>query len=158
MADATAWIEEATMQSTEAQVRGCIAKLIDRGDWLLVDSQAISACFSEPEDPVSLLRSLEAMDRNTRGLVRVPGNSYSSRDDPARGDPSWVDIDRALVVAVNSIPGDDVAIAVDFRSDHARVVATRWAESPNCRYEWVEIAPSFDDFLEALGLGCPSAG
>jgi hypothetical protein len=72
-------------------------------------------------------------------------------DQPERPLP-WLNADRAVFIAVNRIPGDDVAIALDYRNDLSipHVVASHWRDRRSC--EWFEVAPSFDAFARSLGL------
>ncbi|MDH6468656.1 hypothetical protein M2303_002197 [Micromonospora sp. H404/HB375] len=65
----------------------------------------------------------------------------------------WLDADRAVFIAVNRDPGDDVALALDYRTDVAdpRVVASDfWTDPTRC--SWRLVAPRFTQLLTALGL------
>ena len=70
----------------------------------------------------------------------------------------WLDVEQALNIAVNRRPGDDVAIALDYRtglSDPRVVGSDAWTgqhETGQFRYVWREVAPAFSVFAEALGL------
>jgi hypothetical protein len=74
------------------------------------------------------------------------------------GDLPWLDVEQAVNIAVNKRPGDDVAIALDYRTDPSdpRVVGSdAWTghhETGRFQYVWREVAPSFSAFAEALGL------
>ena len=70
---------------------------------------------------------------------------------PARPLP-WLNADRAVFIAVNKTPGDDVAIALDYRMDATapRVVASHWRDDKS--HEWFEVAESFEAFARSLGL------
>jgi len=72
-------------------------------------------------------------------------------DQPARPLP-WLNADRALFIAINRVPGDDVAIALDYRMDTTapHIVASHWRD--NKSLEWFEVAPSFEAFARSLGL------
>ena len=64
----------------------------------------------------------------------------------------WLDADRAVFIAVNRDPGDDVALALDYRTDVAapRVVASDfWTDPTRC--SWRLVAPRFTQLLTALG-------
>ncbi|WP_433469809.1 S1 RNA-binding domain-containing protein [Spirillospora sp. CA-128828] len=65
----------------------------------------------------------------------------------------WLDADLAVLIGVNRNPGDDVAIALDYRtgSDEPRVVASDWWTDPH-RCAWRVVAPTFSAFAAALGL------
>jgi hypothetical protein len=68
-------------------------------------------------------------------------------------DLPWLDVERAFVVAVNRVPGDDVAIALDYRgySSDPRVVASDFWTDPH-QGAWRIVAPTLGTFAEALGL------
>ena len=71
----------------------------------------------------------------------------------------WLDVEMAILVAVNRFPGDDLGIALDYRTDTAdpRVVASDWDPGPGgCR--WREVAPSFSKFVQLLGSSAASLG
>lgn len=75
---------------------------------------------------------------------------------PARSPGSilpWLDVDKAFLVAVNKHPGDDVAIALDYRTDsiHPRVVASDfWTEPGIC--SWREVTSTFSALVGEFGL------
>jgi hypothetical protein len=65
----------------------------------------------------------------------------------------WLDIEHALFIAENRVPGDDVGIALDYRTNmrDPRVVASDWWSGPGgCL--WQEVAPTFSQFVQQLGL------
>jgi hypothetical protein len=64
----------------------------------------------------------------------------------------WLDIDRAVLIAANKQIGDDVAIALDYRTsvDNPRVVASDWHN--NKQHLWREVTPTFSDFVERIGI------
>lgn len=70
---------------------------------------------------------------------------------PARPLP-WLNADEAVFIAVNRIPGDDVAIALDFRDAKVepKVVASHYRD--NKSLEWFEVAATFAEFAQLLGL------
>ncbi len=70
---------------------------------------------------------------------------------PAIGFP-WLNADRAVHIAINRIPGDDVAIALDYRGNLTDpvVVASYWRD--NKSLEWFEVAKNFREFATSLGL------
>jgi hypothetical protein len=74
---------------------------------------------------------------------------YRNTDDLHRPLP-WLNADQAVFIAVNRIPGDDVAIALDYRDsvDEPTVVASCWPE--NKYHEWFLVAESFDGFARSL--------
>lgn len=76
---------------------------------------------------------------------------YRNSDDRQLPLP-WLNADQAVFIAVNRIPGDDVAIALEYRdsADEPTVVASSWPEDKHL--EWFEVAESFDSFVRLLRL------
>lgn len=75
------------------------------------------------------------------------------------GDLPWLDVEQAFNIAVNRRAGDDVAIALDYRTDPSdpRVVGSdtwtsRRQPGGRVQYVWRQVAPSFSVFAQALGL------
>ena len=71
--------------------------------------------------------------------------------EPVRTCP-WLSADQAVFIAIDRFPGDDVAIALDYRSDLEipMVVASHWRD--NKSLEWFEVAKDFEIFARSLGL------
>lgn len=65
----------------------------------------------------------------------------------------WLDVERAVLIAVDRRIGDDVAIALDYRSDtgHPAVVASDAWTYPS-GYLWRPVAVSFEAFATSLGI------
>ncbi|GAA3809791.1 hypothetical protein ACFS5L_44390 [Streptomyces phyllanthi] len=65
----------------------------------------------------------------------------------------WLDVEQAVLIAVNRVPGDDVALALDYRtspSDPRVVGSDFWTNPRQC--EWRVVTPGFSSFAQALGL------
>jgi hypothetical protein len=111
--------------------------------------------------PLDFLHSTQAMARESRSL-----DSFAD-DEPSRNlfrihragtltHPSglpWLDAENAIVIAVNRILGDDVAIALDYRTDRhdPRVVASDFWTDPH-RCAWRTVTATFSELAAALGL------
>jgi hypothetical protein len=70
-------------------------------------------------------------------------------------EPPWLDAELAFLIVVNRIPGDDVAIALDYRSDAAApaVIASDVWTNPSSHL-WRPVAPTFEAFATMLGITC----
>jgi hypothetical protein len=85
-------------------------------------------------DPVVFLCSPDAMAFESTGRLADDRHSsviFHAMRGSRTAEPlelPWLDVDRSFFIAVNKWPGDDVAIALDYRSDLAdpRVVASDW--------------------------------
>lgn len=63
----------------------------------------------------------------------------------------WLDMSQAIFIAVNRVPGDDIAIALDYRLNSAnpRIVASDWRdEAGGC--VWKEVYATSASFASAL--------
>src|SRR5262245_61564389 len=118
-----------------------------------------------------LLRAIPFLDRPVHFYLTLDAMWHASRgefaDDPQmsllfheyRGQRrdatplTWLDADMMLMLAVNREIGDDVGIALDFRTgfDDPRVVASDW-QTDDHTHHWREAFRCFSDFVEAIRL------
>jgi hypothetical protein len=66
--------------------------------------------------------------------------------------PRGISFDMSLIIGDFGL-GSDAPILLDYRADEAnpRVIRLRWSRNGTGN-EWVEMAPDFGAFVEALGL------
>jgi hypothetical protein len=136
-----------------------LAALIREGRWIHPGDPPLRELIPFLIEPVDYLRSPEAMRRESSGhLADDPQLSavfYTVRGNllGAPVELPWLDVDRSLFIAVNRLPGDDVAIALDYRTDivDPRVVASDWGTGKYCI--WREVAPTFSGFVHRLETG-----
>lgn len=106
--------------------------------------------------PLVFLKTTDSMSRESSSLDRSCRDEWWSRyfrERRGEAELPWLDVERAFFVAVNRIPGDDVGIALDYRSDPAdpSVVAIDvWSDE--AQGSWRSVAPTFSSFAETLGL------
>lgn len=148
-----------------ATVRGLappslLVNMLAAGLWRHPGDAAMRKFIPWFEDPLIFLTNLDHMRRESRSLDAFADDHRSSElFRVVRGsmagpvDLPWLDVDRAFLIAVNRMPGDDVAIALDYRSDPPapRVVASDSWTGPH-QYAWRIVAPTLGAFAEALGL------
>jgi hypothetical protein len=145
------------LQIRELPVPDLLVKLIAEGRWRHPGDDIIRRIVPMVVEPLIFLGSIERMDSESRTSVADdPQLStifrlYRGRLADARLELPWLDIDRAFFVAVNKNIGDDVAIALDFRTGVAdpRVVASEYRDH---EYWWRTVAPSFSQFVAMMGL------
>ena len=144
-----------------------LVSLLGSGRWRHPGDDVLSMVVPWFEDPLDFLRGPREMRRESWFLYED-----GSADDPrgsalfhvvrgsvaGPGDLPWLDVEQAFNIAVNRRPGDDVAIALDYRTDPSdpRVVGSdAWTgqqQTGRLQYAWREVAPAFSVFAEALGL------
>lgn len=138
---------------------GLLLELLNGGRWKHPGDAALRALMPWFESPVDFLIDVDQIRRESRSLDSLTANAStaeifrqaSGRRAPSPVELPWLDIDLAVLIAVNRIPGDDVALALDYRGDPTdpRLVASDfWAEPHRC--SWRVIAPAFTAFAKAL--------
>jgi hypothetical protein len=144
-----------------------LVSLLDSGRWRHPGDDVLSAVVPWFEDPLVFLHSPDEMHRESWFLYE-DGSADDRRDSAlfhvvrgsvaGPGDLPWLDVEQAFNIAVNKRPGDDVAIALDYRTDPSdpRVVGsdvwTSQHQTGRVQYVWRQVAPAFSVFAEALGL------
>lgn len=129
--------------------------LIETGRWQHPGDDVLRQVIPRLTDPVDFRRWLPrttiadevaSFSRESLQLFKLYRNSEPYRPLP------WLNADQAVFIAVNRVPGDDVAVALDYRAsaDEPTVVASCWPD--NKFYEWFEVADSFDTFARTLSL------
>jgi hypothetical protein len=148
-----------------AEVRGLVlpdllGELLASGRWQHPGGDILREVMPWFQDPLDFLSSVDQIRWESQSLDLFADSSRSSElFREARGsvtgclDLPWLDVELAVLVAVNQRPGDDVAIALDYRTDPSdpRVVGSDfWTDPERCT--WRMIAPTFTGFVTALGL------
>jgi hypothetical protein len=136
------------------KVPSLLIRMISEGRWQHPGDAAIRRIMPYMVDPLIFLTSLDVMERESRVAIADGGGPLRiHRGSTWPGEPGlpWLDIERAIFVAINQIPGDDVAVALDYRADSIvpRVVASDWTDN---EYSWRVVAESFDEFVRELAM------
>jgi len=138
-----------------------LTDLLERGRWKHPGDTVLRKVIPWFGAPLIFLSTVDQMRRESRSIDRFADDDRSSTlfrakrasasDGPV--ELPWLDTERAFLIAVNRIPGDDVAVALDYRTDAAgpRVLASDfWSNPGQCA--WRIVAPTFVSFADALGL------
>ncbi|GAA1618022.1 hypothetical protein [Actinoplanes couchii] len=149
-----------------SQVRGLavpplLLSLIEEGRWQHPGEVALARVMPWFEDPLHFLTDLHAMAGESKSLDFLTDDALTAQlFRQARGteraapvELPWLDVDKAVLIAVNERAGDDVAVALDYRTGPAdpRVVASDFWTGPGpC--SWRQVTPTFSAFVTALGL------
>jgi hypothetical protein len=133
-----------------------LQQLVGNGRWGQLSSALLRSVLPSDMDPVVPLRTLEDMARASRSELAEHGKVFFIERSSVRGraiELPWLDIDQAFFIAVNEIPGDDVAVALDYRlrEDSPAVVASIYREGSSGT-PWQEVASTFQEFAARLGL------
>jgi hypothetical protein len=135
-----------------------LVSLMASGRWRHPGDEALRAVIPFLDGPVDFL-SVEYMRLVSRGsLADSPEASAIFHE--ARGSRSaapielpWLDVDLAVFIAFNRIAGDDLGIALDYRTspEDPRVVACEWLW-PDTGCIWREVSGTFTEFARRLEL------
>ena len=135
-----------------------LIELIKTGRWRQPSDETIKSVIPFLQEPMDFLLDGAAMQRESTGfLADSPEmadlfHEYRGSKVPERELP-WLDVDKALFIAVNRVAGADLGIALDYRTDleDPRVVASDWQSGGNTHY-WREVEGKFSDFVRRLGI------
>ncbi len=127
--------------------------LIETGRWQHPGDDVLRQVIPRLTDPVDFRKwlphttvadEIASFSRESLETFKLYRNSEPYRPFP------WLNADQAVFIAVNRVPGDDVAVALDYRAsvDEPTVVASCWPD--NKLHEWFEVADSFDTFARSL--------
>ncbi|MER5431186.1 hypothetical protein [Streptomyces sp. NPDC002588] len=148
-----------------AKVRGLtlpaqLMSLLDQGRWRNPGDAEMARLIPWFESPIDFLTSTDQMERESGSLDTFDDDRYAAFLHVARGSGQetpvelpWLDVEKAFFIAVNRIVGDDVALALDYRTNPVdpRVVGSDVWTAP-VSYKWRIVAPTFSAFVAALGL------
>lgn len=133
-----------------------LIELIDTGRWVHPGDDVLRARIPFIQNPLVFLGSKDDMRFDIGPLMEpdeIENETFSEYLGSAVGERTlpWIDVERTLFIICNKWPGDDVGIALDYRTGTSpRVVAGDWTSGNRCIYH--EISPSFEAFFESLGL------
>ncbi len=133
--------------------------MLDRGKWLHPEEGVMQQVAPFIKDPLHFPQSHDEMIRESSILFMEHHQDEDKRSHEYKGsktgpyDLPWQDVELALNIIINREIGDDIAIALDYRTglSSPRVIGQEYAEDYAegfIRYH--EIAATFDDFVEML--------
>ncbi|MFJ3307382.1 hypothetical protein ACIPSA_30670 [Streptomyces sp. NPDC086549] len=137
-----------------------LTSLIDGGLWRHPGDAVLAQVIPWFKDPLVLVSSPEQMELASRSMDMFADDPYCAFFREARGsratDPlelPWLDVEQAVLIAINRNPGDDVALALDYRTDPSepRIVGSDFWTNPHL-CQWRVVAPTFSAFVTSLGL------
>ncbi|HLN29229.1 MAG TPA: hypothetical protein VK395_15880 [Gemmataceae bacterium] len=141
------------------QLPPLLVALLQQGRWQHPGDEVLRRLIPFFRESVDFLTAVPAMRRESSGfLADEPRIAKVFHE--ARGSKSaeplclpWLDVELAVFVAVNRVPGDDLGIALDYRTGvlDPRVVASDWDEGAGGCI-WREVATSFSEFVRMLGV------
>lgn len=132
------------------------------GKWEQPNESLIQLLIPWLQGPVEFIEVMHwLVTENRASLVDYPDEAeifreYRGSISPDKTDLPWLDVEKSLFIAVNRIHGDDLGIALDFRTslDNPRVVASYWCgEQEDYHVEWRLVTEAFSEFLTRLNMG-----
>jgi len=137
-----------------------LTSLLDQGRWRHPGDAEMARLIPWFESPIDFLTTTSQMEWESSSLDTLDDDRYAAFLHVARGrgqetpvELPWLDVDQAFFIAVNRVPGDDVGLALDYRTGalDPRVVGSYVSMNPML-YEWRVVAPTFSAFAAALDL------
>nr|WSW67701.1 hypothetical protein OG461_16605 [Streptomyces sp. NBC_00995] len=135
-----------------------LTSLIDRDLWKHPGDAALTKAVPWFKDPLTLVRNADQMGYASRSMDMFADDPHSSYFGVVRGSRAatppqlpLLDAEQAVLIAITRNPGDDGALALDYRAGHSdpRVVGSDyWQDLSMCR--WRVVAATFSDFVAAL--------
>jgi len=149
------------LQMNNLPVPSILLELITAGRWKQPSDEAINKAIPFLQEPVDFLLDVETMRRESSGSLsffqhpEMPElfHMYQGSQEAERQLP-WLEVEKALLIAVNRNRGDDIAIALDYRTDSEdpRVVASDWWSENTPTHLWREVESKFSEFVRKLGI------
>lgn len=112
------------------------------------------------EDPLVFVSNPEQMAFASQSMDMFADDPHADFFRQARGSRGtaplelpWLDVEQAVLIAITRNPGDDGALALDYRTDPSdpRVVGSDfWTDPLLC--QWRTVAATFSGFVTSLGL------
>ncbi len=151
---------------TIIEIRGmrfppAFAELWSAGEWQQPDEALIQSLIPWLQGPIEFIEAMHWMVTENHTLLadhRYDARTwreYRGSVSPDKTDLPWRDLDQSLFLAVNRNPGDDLGVALDFRTstDNPRVVASYWCgEREDYHVEWRLVTDTFSEFLTRLEM------
>ena len=131
--------------------------VLHAGHWRHPGDEALRLLVPFLRDPMDFLESEVEIGRESFShLADHPHfanrtREYRSSKVEEYRDLPWRDVERSIIVAVNRNLGDDVAIALDWRTsiEDPRVIATDWVSGGDGCH-WREVADRLSTFVAKL--------
>lgn len=129
-----------------------LRRLISSGRWAHPGDEQLGRVIPELRDPVDFLSEAQICPLAWRTEHWPSADLRLFKLEADSPELPWLDPNKALVLAFNRFPGDDVALVLDFRAsaEQPRVVVSHWEDGSGC--SWVEVSESFDALAALLGL------
>lgn len=132
------------------QIPSKLIELIESDKWKHPSNEILNKVIPFFKYDVIFLDTVEKMERESYGQDLALEVLYEKNG--AESLP-WRDLDLSFFIAVCKSPGDDIGIALDFRTsmENPRVIGNNWHTdlegSP-----WEEISFTFDEFVDRIGI------
>ncbi|HEX8833069.1 MAG TPA: hypothetical protein VF719_02650, partial [Abditibacteriaceae bacterium] len=136
-----------------------LLELVQSGRWRQPTDEKIQSLIPFLREPVDFTRFGFEETWGYSQLHLVDDPRFSSFFQEYRGSAGierelpWLDAEKAVFIAVNREIGDDIGIALDYRTNASdpRVVASDWgAEYRRC--DWRLVDERFSDFVRRIDL------
>ena len=136
-----------------------LEELIQEGHWPSNETEAVYQNANQQPIPTAIVRKLAPEESK---IYLLPPPFYTVSELLAQGDYFWTECennieaispDFCMEIAHFGLDSD-VPILLDYlyNSEAPRVIRLRYARLESEKNEWLEMAPSFDSFVQILNL------
>lgn len=132
-----------------------LKELLSSGKWKHPGNKILKSVVPFFKEEVVFLETVEQMEGESHNLCEDLDWFFekdSDKDERANSLP-YRDLKKSFLIAVCKSPGDDIAIALDFRTslENPRVIGNNWhSKIKGC--PWEEISPTFEEFVNRIKI------
>ncbi|TQJ22477.1 hypothetical protein FBZ33_2730 [Micromonospora sp. A202] len=138
---------------------GPLIRLLNSGRWRHPGDRALRQLIPWLDDPLDFMTTIDELCLHNRLIAQLDAGTmqfFQIRRGGA-GQPiamPWLDLDQAVFIAECRYAGDDIAVALDYRTSpiDPRVLATDTATLAQQHLSWRQVTPTLSQFIDALHL------
>lgn len=139
-------------------------QLWDTGLWGQPSDELVLSLMPWLDGPIDFILNFQQIKEASLGKLADFGQSTAEKYRVYRGSTSnlspdlpWLDVDVHITIGHNRFWGDDIGLALDYRSSSSdpRVVATKWIQQDGLKFhhtDWMIVADTFTKFTQMLGF------
>ncbi|GIH19675.1 hypothetical protein [Rugosimonospora africana] len=139
-----------------------LVRLLKSGRWQQPGDEALRQLIPWFHDPLDFMLTLDELRLHNRLIAESADTmrffcvGRGSAAQPIA--MPWLDLDQAVYIAICRYAGDDIALALDYRSSSTdpRVLATDTVTLSRQQVSWRQVTPTLSEFVDALHLRQPN--
>lgn len=136
-----------------------LIRLLKSGRWRHPGDHALHQLIPWLDDPLDFMTTIDGLNLLNRLISQMDAGTmeFFQIGRGSAGQPiamPWLDLDQAVFIAECRYAGDDIAVALDYRTNTTdpRVLATDTATIAQQHLSWRQVTPTLSQFIDALHL------